>query len=97
LDCIAIRKAISSTSRACSGNTSLTQRPECPCLRKLNGLFMIAPGMAVNPSGFTLGPRFWPCSFSKAGLWSKVSIGLAPPFMNNSITRGARGLWCSPP
>ena len=58
---------IAVTDRADPG-VLLTHRPLWPCCLNLKGLFMIAPGMAVKPSGFCCGPSFWPCSFSNSGL-----------------------------
>ena len=38
----------------------LTQRPDSPCCANSNGLFMIAPAGATNPSGFSFGPSICP-------------------------------------
>ena len=65
----------------------LTQRPVSPCRANGNGLFMTFPAGVVKPSGFSFGPSASPSCFSRAGLKSNVSIGLAPPVMNSWMTR----------
>ena len=81
-----MRNAKSSTTVAMCGSTSLTQRPHSPCRRNANGLFStLNPGELVTDSTRRPSPgsNFCPSKAASSGLWSKVSIWLTPPFMNN--------------
>jgi hypothetical protein len=56
-------------------------------LLEIKGAFEMAPGFPVKPSGVLSGPVFCPWSLASSGFKSKVSIGLAPPFMKSWMTR----------
>src|SRR5262245_24698789 len=85
-----MRNARSSTHFAVKGNTSLTHRPHCPCRSNLNGDFnTLKPGELVTDSSFSLlpGSKALPSSSASFGFQSKVSAGLAPPFMKSWMMR----------
>src|SRR5688500_8068038 len=87
----------SSTSLAMAGKTLLTHWPLWPCRLNSNGLFMtLKPGEFVTDSTSCSPPgsNFCPCNSASRGLWSKVSIGLTPPFMKSWMTRLALGAKC---
>ena len=92
VQCIELTMQRSSTWPATWGNTSLTAAPDSPWRRKPKGDPPRLPWRSGNESTLGLAKGSGrPCSATRRGLGSKLSMWLGPPNMNSMITRLARG------
>src|SRR5260370_40083186 len=68
-----------------------TSIPDWPYFLNSNGLRKNVPGNGKNGSMLRLLGGASPCRLASSGFGSKVSMWLAPPFMNSEITHFALG------